>query len=58
MEHSDGIGTYRNRRQRVPSGKSSYEKRTLVRVNGRLVTLELELVLCTTSGQVGTVHLA
>ena len=35
MEHSDGISTYGNRRQSVPSGNSSYEKRTFVRVNGR-----------------------
>ena len=34
MEHGDGISTYGNRRQSVPSGNSSYGKRTLVRVNG------------------------
>ena len=33
------------------------KKRILVRVNGRRVALELEWVLCTTSGQVGTVYL-
>ena len=35
MEHSNGISTYGNRRQSVPSGNSSYEKRIPVRVNGR-----------------------
>ena len=34
------------------------KKRILVHVNGRLEMLELEWVLCATSGQVGTVHLA
>ena len=33
------------------------KKRILVHVNGRLEMLELEWMLCTTSGQVGTVHL-
>ena len=42
LEHSNGISTYGNRRQSVPSGNSSYEKRKLVLVNGKWVTLELE----------------
>ena len=42
IEHSNGISTHGNTRQSVPSGKSFYKKRILVRVNGRWVTLELE----------------
>ena len=34
------------------------KKRILVRVNDRWATLKLEWVLCTSSGQVGTVHLS
>ena len=48
----------RSNRVNVPNRDSSYEKRILMRGNGRLVTLELEWVLCTSSRLVGTVHLA
>ena len=58
MKRSDRISTYGSRKQSVPSGNSSYEKRILVRVNDRWATPELEWVLCTSSGQVGTVHLS